>query len=253
MSYSTSYSDYFTADYPTDTVGEWHFGQIPACPSRGYWGDRYEMGPVTLLCGPSETGPKSWMSLTAVEMESQIEGIADATGSVVILGMGMGWAAMNTALREQVSQVTVVDRNSDVLELIRRSGVFDQLPAEAREKIHIIEGDALEWRPDHPVDTLLADIWLTMIEPGKYDQARRMQANIQAKKTHVWGQDLEIWRHCCWRQGGEAAPTRDLIEQVVSEDIKLPLILVDREDLGQRIADVAREWAPRETEWWRED
>jgi hypothetical protein len=253
MSYTIDLNDYFMPNYPTDMVGEWRFGQAMLAGTRGYWGDMYGMRPVTLLLGPSEKGTQTWMSMTAVELESQIEGVAAASGAVVVLGMGMGWAVVNTALREQVTQVTVVDRNSDVLELIERSGVLDQLPAEAREKIRIVQGDALEWRPDHKVDTLLADIWLRLVEHGKYDQARRMQANIQADQVHIWGQDLEIWRHCCRRQGNETAPTRDLIEQVAAEDIKLPLVLADRADLGQRVADVAREWAPREPEWWLED
>ena len=52
--------------------------------------------------------PHTWMSISPMEIESQEIG-QHARGHVVVMGLGMGWAAANAALHPAVSQVTVVD------------------------------------------------------------------------------------------------------------------------------------------------
>lgn len=113
----------------------------------------------------------------------------------------MGWLAANVALRETVRRVTVVERDGDILEMVAATGVFEQLPIAAREKIEIVQADALEWRASGLVDSLQADIWERYIEDRKLSDARRMQENIGAKGVYFWGQEMEIWRYACRRQG----------------------------------------------------
>ena len=240
-------TDLFLPTYPASRFGDWEFKTMVCGGDRGYWGDLYFMRSLPVLIGPSDRGESSWMSMAAVELQSQEIGIRAAHGNVVVLGLGMGWAAANMALRDEVERVTVVDINTDVINLVQQAGVFDQLPPPAREKLNIVLGDALTWRPDHPVDTMLADIWLSLVEPGKFDQAWRMQENIQAGQVYVWGQELEIWRLCQLRLGQlplgtDLAPEPSLIQSVVEEDIRLPLILPDWPDFGARLADVAQWW-----------
>jgi hypothetical protein len=235
-------NDLFQPVYPIARFGDWEFRNIITGGDRGFWGDLYGMRPMTILVGPSVEGQSSWMSTAAVELESQEIGIHAAHGSVVVLGLGMGWAAINMALRDEVDRVTVVDINTDVINLIQQSGILDQLSAHAREKLTIIHDDALTWRPDHAVDTLLADIWLKLVEPDKFDQARRMQENIQAKQVYVWGQEPEIWKLCQARQGSDRPPDRSLIDAVVEADIRLPLILPDWDDFGERLVEMGQWW-----------
>jgi hypothetical protein len=237
-------TDLFLPTYPVQRFGDWEFTSIISSGDRGYWGDLYLMRSLSILTGPSDQGKSSWMSMAAVELQSQEIGIRAARGNVVVLGLGMGWAAANMAMRGEVDRVTVVDINTDVINLIQQAGVFDQLPAPAREKLTIVNGDALTWRPDHPVDTVLADIWLNLVEPEKFDQARRMQDNIQAGQVYVWGQELEIWRLCQERLGSTEAPEPSLVRSVVEEDIRLPLILPDWLDFGARLTGVAKWWGP---------
>lgn len=235
-------TDLFEPTYPVGGFGDWEFTNILTGGDRGYWGDQYGMRSLAMLSGPGGQGRTTWMSMAAVELQSQEIGIRAAYGNVVVLGLGMGWAAANMALRDEVSQVTVVDVSTDVINLLQQAGIFDQLPAHARGKLNIVQGDALTWRPDHAVDTLLADIWLKLVEPGKFDQARQMQENIQAKQVYVWGQELEIWRLCKERLGLNQVPEPPLIHSVIDTDIRLPLILPDWPDFGARLVEVARWW-----------
>ena len=65
------------------------------------------------------------MSLTPHEIESQELGFLHASENVVIMGLGMGWIAANSALNPKVTQVTVVERDPDVIRLFHDSGASD--------------------------------------------------------------------------------------------------------------------------------
>lgn len=242
-------TDLYEPVYPVGRIGDWEFKTAMIAGDRGYWGTVYGMRTLSFLLGPSANGPSTWMSTAAVEFQSQEIGIRAAHGTVVVLGLGMGWAAANMALRDEVTRVTVVDINTDVINLMGQSGIIEQLPAHAREKLTVVHGDALTWRPDHAVDTLLADIWLKLVEPEKFDQARAMQENIQANQVYVWGQEIEIWRICQERQGSAQPPELALIQSVVERDIRLPLILPDWPDFGARLVEMGKWWGskPRTT------
>jgi len=177
--------------------------RIIAMPSaRGYWGATYRMDGTVILTGSVKTGAASWMSIVPMEVESQEIGIAAARGHTVVLGLGMGWCAANVALNPAVDRVTVVERDPEVIALIDALGVVDQLPRDIATKIRIVQGDALEWRPDSPVDSVQADIWAKFVEPQKWDDVRRMQDNIGAASLYFWGQEMELWRLACRDLGG---------------------------------------------------
>ena len=130
-----------------------------------------------------------------MELESQSIGIELAYGHVVIFGLGMGWAASATALRPQVSDVTIVEFDSEVIALHEEMDIFGQLPQEIQAKIRIEQGDAHSWRPSKSVDLLMPDIWLPLVSDGRIAEVQAMQANVRAHSIYFWGQELEIARH----------------------------------------------------------
>jgi hypothetical protein len=220
--------------------------------ARGYWGEVYRVAGTVILTGPSREGVQSWMSMLPSEIESQEIGLAAAHGHTVVLGLGMGWLVANLALKPAVDQVTVVERDPDVIALIEAAEVFAALPGPARAKIRIVEADALAWRPDRPVDSLQADIWRRLLEDGKLADVRRMQANIEARSIYFWGQEMEIWRFACRRAGGLAAGLDwPAIRAITTEDIALPLIVPDWPDYPAKIVAAAPWWTPADTDWWR--
>jgi len=207
---------WFMPEYRPMQSGDWSMRISGGVLAQGYWGPTVLVTVLPALL----RGDDVWMSLTPMEMESQEIGIALAHGHVAVMGMGMGWAAMAPTLRDEVTKVTVVERDGDVLAIHRELNLFAQLPEAARAKLEIVQADALEWRPDTPVDLLMPDIWLPLMSDGRVEEVRRMQANVQAGAIYFWGQELEIARHA--RTAGHALDAEGIAATIAAFD--LPLI-----------------------------
>jgi len=237
--------------YRPGTVGDWTITTTMLAGSQGYWGSRYVLFDSALLTRQSPGKAATWMSIVPMEIESQSIGIAAARGHTVVLGLGMGWCAGNVALREAVTRVTVVERDPAIIALIDELGVFDQLPDQARAKIVVVEDDALTWRPDGKVDSVQADIWAKLVEPGKWDDVHRIHANIGAESLHFWGQELELWRLVCRDAGCEPDRLdRATLDRIVAKT-GLPLVVPDDADFPDKIVAAAQCWGPRDPDWWR--
>lgn len=170
---------------------------------------------------------ETWMSLTPHEIESQELGCRFAFGHTVIMGLGMGWMAANVALNPNVTKVTVVELDPDVITLFANSGALESLPEPARQKIVIVKGDALQWTPavTDIVNFLYADTWLHLAEPSTIRQVRKMQANVQAEKVYYWGQEIAI--HCAARQhvDSNSKITMEAVKYALDRIIQLPLLV----------------------------
>jgi hypothetical protein len=245
-------TDLWFPHYRQGVWGPWSVRVIAMTAARGYWGRNYRMTGTVILSGPVEDGEASWMSIVPMEVESQEIGIAAARGHTVVLGLGMGWCAANVALNPAVERVTVVERDPDVIALIEGLGIFEQLPPEMRAKIAVVRDDALTWRPDAPVDSVQADIWAKFLEPQKWDDVRRIQANIGADSLYFWGQEMELWRLACRER--DALPERLGQDEIarIAGTLGLPLVCPDRLDYGDRIAAAAPWWTPRQSGWWND-
>lgn len=201
--------------YRPMTSGRWALLAPANVLTRGYWSPP-GLHSVTALIRDGET----WMSLTPLEFESQGIGVALAHGHVAVLGLGMGWSAAASALRDEVTSVTVVERDPDVIAMHRELDLFARLPGGAGEKVRIVSADALDWTPDAPVDLLMPDIWLPVVSDDRVDEVQQMQANIGAASVYFWGQEMEIARHA--RAAGRPIDA-DGIRATVA-DFALPLI-----------------------------
>lgn len=200
----------------------------------GYWsGPILAAGTATLL-----RGGENWMSITPLEIESQEIGIRLARGHVLILGLGMGWAASACACIPAVTALTVVERDPDIIALHEALDPFAQLPQAARAKLRLIEADALAYVPDAPVDLLMPDIWRPLVDERRLDEVRAMQANVRAASIYFWGQELEIARRA-------VAAGRALDEAGIAATIAetgLPLIGPGYPGYAEKLAAAARRW-----------
>ncbi|MEZ5448579.1 MAG: hypothetical protein R3E89_06075 [Thiolinea sp.] len=174
-----------------------------------------------------EGGWETWMSLTPHEIESQELGYQHACGHTVIMGLGMGWVAANAALNPNVSQVSVIEQDADVLSLFHDSGAFASIPDAARQKIAIVQADALEWQPaaGQGVDFLYVDIWLHLAEPKALQQVRQMQSHVQAAQVYYWGQEIAIYSALAQLADNAGSITDELIRQAVRDVVRLPLFI----------------------------
>lgn len=224
----------FVPSYTLAASGDWDLRRAELLIAKGYWSPAALVENMVALMRGGDT----WMSLTPMEMESQEIGVRLAEGHVVVFGLGMGWAAAASAAMPEVTAVTVVERDPDVLALHRELNIFAQLPEAARAKVRIEQGDAYHWCPDAPVDLLMADIWLPLVSDGRVDEVRRMQANVQARGIYFWGQEMEIARHAV--AAGRALDDAGIRATIA--DFGLPLIGADFPDYPAKVATAAHHW-----------
>jgi hypothetical protein len=224
----------FAPVYRAMRSGDWQLDIADFVLSRGYWSGTQMVEGMAAL----RRGGDTWMSITPMEIESQEIGVRLARGHVAIFGLGMGWSACASAMMPEVSRVTVVERDPDVLTLHRTLDVFAQLPGDARAKLTIVEGDAFDWRPEGTVDLLMPDIWLPLVSDGRVEDVRRMQANVGAAAIYFWGQEMEIARHAV--AAGRALDAEGIAATI--EDFGLPLIGPELPDYPEKLRAAAAHW-----------
>ena len=232
-------TDLFRPVYQPFQGARWRLQIAGMVLCQGYWSPARLAAGMAALLRVEDGQARTWMSMTPMEIESQELGCRHASGHVVVMGLGMGWAAANAALNPAVTRVTVVEHDPEVIEVVGRSGVFDQLPAAAAARLTIIPGDARSFVPDSPADTLLADIWLPLFDAGRAEEVRTMRANTGAGRVYFWGQEMIIADRA--RRAGWAL-TAETVSAIVA-DLDLPLIGPEEcPDYPERIASAAAKW-----------
>lgn len=228
-------SDLYMPAYRAGRMGRWRLTHSGFGLDRGYYSGQWAVVGMPALLRDHQGEELTWMSLSPHEIESQELGCRYAYGHTVVMGLGMGWVAINIALNPTVERVTVIELDPEVIELFDHSQAISGLPEDIRNKLEIVQADALQWQPDSPVDFLYADIWRCLEEPQTLDDVRRMQANVQAETIYFWGQELAI--HVLVDHIG-SWPQQ--VQRCVAETIALPLLQPADFDYPQMIADVVR-------------
>lgn len=128
-----------------------------------------------------------WMTVTPNEIETMRAPIAAAHGRVLTLGLGLGYFAFCTAEKDDVSRVTVVERDADVIDLFQ-TFILPQFPS--KEKIKIVKADAFDYletlTPDD-FDYLFADLWHDQSDGlPLYLHLRRMEKEKGWKEADYW-------------------------------------------------------------------
>lgn len=230
---------HFLPDYPEGEWGAWRISRMATGIDHGYFTPQWVVSgmPVLLRRRPDNAELwEPWMSLSPHEIESQEIGCQYATGHTVVMGLGMGWIALNAALNPQVERVTVVERDADVIEFFTASAITSQVPPEIAAKIVVAHADALEWQPEEPVDFLFADIWRPIADTNALAHVQRMQQHVQAKQVYFWGQELRLYRDFQRLFGPDMPLTRAGIERCAATELKLPLALPWDDGYLERIA-----------------
>lgn len=94
------------------------------------------------------------MSNTLMEQRTNRYFCCNAHGDVLIGGLGIGMIIMDIQDKENVTSITVIEKNQEVIDL-----VASQLPL--NDKVKIICADVFAWKPDKGVkyDCIYMDIW----------------------------------------------------------------------------------------------
>ena len=101
-----------------------------------------------------------WMTVTPNEINTIQPAVQQTRGKVLTYGLGLGYYAFHALLREDVSSVTVVEKNPQVIDVFRRL----LLPFFPRQDdLRIIEADAFDHAehamPQEHYDTVFTDLW----------------------------------------------------------------------------------------------
>jgi len=142
----TPYEGFICGNLREDAFG---FAEIPPL---GYFEEEFRFP-----CFKS--GGQEWMAVKPNEIETMRAPIAASHGRVLALGLGIGYFAYMASLREEVTSVTVVERDAYTVRLFKEE-ILPQFSHQ--DKITVIEADAFAYLAEHTAeefDFVFADLW----------------------------------------------------------------------------------------------
>ena len=189
-----------TIRFPTQKMGKWEtvMGKYEAfepfawrdpvllpdfreIPQIGYFEKAFEFPAI------HENGVE-WMSVKPNEVETMKAPIQRSHGSVLTLGLGMGYFAFHASQKEDVESVTVIEREPDVIALFKEH-ILPQFPH--KEKIKILQADAFAYvekeLSKERFDYIFADLWHDASDGLEmYMKLKKLEGNIP---TDYWIED----------------------------------------------------------------
>ena len=129
---------------------------------------------------------REWMLITPNEIHTMEDAIRNAHGHVLTYGLGMGYFAFMAGMRAAVADVTVVERDTRVIELFKEE-ILPQFPC--RDKLRIVCDDAYRFAQTDArgYDYIFADIW--------HDPSDGLAAykRLKSCETNAPGADFAYW------------------------------------------------------------
>lgn len=171
--------------------------ELREIPQIGYFAEEFPF-PAVL-----ENGIE-WMTVTPNEVETMRAPIKECHGKVLTLGLGLGYFAFHASQKQDVTSLTVVERNPDVIELFRKY-LLPQFPH--KEKIRIVQADAFQYMeekmPKECFDYLFADLWHDPSDGlDMYLRLKKYEPLAQKTKFSYWIEPslLSLMRHMVFRR-----------------------------------------------------
>ena len=124
-----------------------------------------------------------WMSVTPNEIETMRGPLSRASGRVLTFGLGMGYFAFHASQKEEVSEVTVVERSPQAIALFTKY----LLPRFSfPQKIHVIQADAFDFAAEesnlNPFDYLFIDLWRDVSDGLSLYKRFKALSSVKRKK-----------------------------------------------------------------------
>jgi len=128
----------------------------------------------------------TWMSVTPFEINTMAPVIDKMSGNIITLGLGLGYFASMAALKPEVKEVLVIEKDQHVIEIFLKH-IYPHL--ENKEKIKIHHEDAFDYLRNNsrPFDHLFVDIHHTA-EDGlpMYIRMKKLEKLSRSGKWHYW-------------------------------------------------------------------
>ncbi len=124
-------------------------------------------------------GGQLYMSDTPTEQHENRALIRRARGDVLIAGLGIGMVLPPLLANPDVTSVTVVEVNADVITLVA--------PFFPDPKLTVVEGDIFDWDPgDGQWDTIYFDIWANLCNDNEDEIADLFGLYRRALRPSGW-------------------------------------------------------------------
>lgn len=92
---------------------------------------------------------KVWMTITPYEIETMRDSLAKAKGKVLTFGLGLGYFPFHCLLKDDVEDVTVVEKEEAVIDLFTKK-LLPFFPN--KEKLKIVKADAYDFLADRKLE-----------------------------------------------------------------------------------------------------
>lgn len=126
---------------------------------------------------------REWMLITPNEIETMKKPIEESFGNVLTYGLGLGYFAYMTSLKENVESITIVEHDCNVINLFEKY-ILPQF--EFRDKIKIIQSDAYLYAEKKiKYDYVFVDIW--------HDPTDGVEAYLRFKKLEISNTKYAYW------------------------------------------------------------
>ena len=127
----------------------------------------------------------TWMSVTPFEIETMAASLSIVSGTVVSLGLGLGYFASMAAMKHNVNKVIVVEKDKRVIDLFSKH-IQPLLPHQ--NKITLIHQDAFEFLNQKvQADHMFVDIYRTAQDGlPLYTAFKKLENKFKGMKWHYW-------------------------------------------------------------------
>lgn len=168
---------------------EQNFREIP---QLGFFNQVFSF-PAVLQAG------QEWMTITPNEIETMQPVIDVAQGKVITFGLGLGYFPYMISKKEEVSSVTVVEKDVKVIRLFQKY-ILPQFSHP--EKVSIIQMDAFEYienfSENGKYDLAFADLWHNVSDGlDCYLRLKKLERYNYAGKYFYWIEDSML-SHLRW-------------------------------------------------------
>jgi hypothetical protein len=166
----------------SEAAARWHNLRVDINPHRMTPEDHIEPGRFMQLY----VGETLMMSDTPTERRTSGRFVRFARGDVLIAGLGMGMVLMPVTRKPEVTSITVVEIDQDVIDL-----VGPVMPP----TVQIVRGNIDTWRPPRGTryDTIFLDIWPTVCG-DYYDQITSLKGTFRRYRRNGAKSFLSVWR-----------------------------------------------------------
>lgn len=128
----------------------------------------------------------AWMTITPAEFYTIERPIKKAKGNVLTLGCGLGYFAYMASEKQDVSHVTIIEKQPEVIELFNEY-ILPQFSH--KEKISVVQADAIEYADqieDGEYDYVFADIWRGNTDVWPYIYTKQKYSQFTKTKVDYW-------------------------------------------------------------------